>query len=185
MIPNTKCILGAACQWADIRQKSTLVSTVISRLDTLWYYSWEHKCQACCRSSNKTKITTGFSLGGSCLHCLIKYSCSETPDQSGPAYCMPLTLLRKFLHLVARSISHYSSFTLGCLWAGLPASSPLHHRPILSVHFHYATQRNSLVLNNTSTLNLTPTYFSPSWGLESGILRIVNESQVMLMWDMR
>lgn len=66
------------------------------------------------------------------------------------AHCMPLTLLGKFLHLVARSISHYSSFTLDCLWAGLLASFPPHHRPILSVHFHHAPQRNGLLAINAS-----------------------------------
>lgn len=87
-------------------------------------------------------------------HGHIKYSSSKTPDQPGPPHCMPPAFLGKFLHLVAQSIAHYSSFTRGCLWADLLAELALHPKPIWAVRLH----RTTFQFENLHALN-----FSCKW----------------------
>lgn len=92
-------------------------------------------------SSDQSRESKEIFLENRLLFDLIKYACSQTSDQSGPANCMPLTFLGKCLRLVARSIAHYCSFTLGRLHAGLIHNIPPSYLICLSPSHNTGEQR--------------------------------------------
>lgn len=91
-----------------------------------------------CRFSNNKTITTGYSLVGSLLYLLIKYSCSETPDQSGLLTACHWHYWGNFFiwwhnqYLITAAL-HWGVCRPACWLHSLYITGP-----ILSVHSHHA-----------------------------------------------
>lgn len=161
--------------------------TVIWRAATPQFSILEHKWRPRWRSTHNEGRGGG---QGSCLRgkrpTLSHYAFMIWSSRSiRPAYCMSLTLLRKFLHLVARSIAHYAGFAPARLWAGrCRLNSPCVARgPILTVHLHQATRGNGPLLDGASSLNLAPPHFSARWLFGGAALRV--NLQGYYLWYIR
>lgn len=177
---------------ADCSSIPSLITpcTVIWRAATPHFSISEHKWRPRRRSTHNVGGGGRGGGQGSCLRgkrpTLSHYAFMIWSSGSiRPAYCMSLTLLRKFLHSAARSIAHYAGFAPARLWAGRCwLNSPCVARgPILTVHLHQATGGNGPLLDSASSLSLAPPRFSARWLFGGGALRA--NLQGYYLWSIR